>query len=163
MPLRSMLTLMLVLGASLPAAAVARPYKVTSLQVISGPSPFAAGCPGAALDETRIAGAEIEPAITADPGNPRTIVATWQQDLGQGGSRTDIIATSRDGGRTWERVALPGLSRCTGAGADMATDPWVSAGRGGDVYFSGATIFQSSDPPPAALVASRRHERQRGW
>lgn len=153
-----------VVGAAvLPAVAAARPYRVKNLQVISGPSPFAAGCPGAVLDETRVAGAEIEPAVTVNPADPRNIVATWQQDLGQGASRSDLIGTSRDGGRTWKRVTIPGLSRCTGGSADAATDPWVSTGGDGTVYFSGAAIFFSPVPPPAVLVASRSRDRGRSW
>jgi BNR repeat protein len=146
-----------------PAVAGARPYAVTNLRAISGPSPFAAGCPGAGLDETRIAGAEIEPAITVNPAHSRNIVATWQQDLGRGAARTDLIGTSRDGGRTWKRVKIPGLSRCTGGSADVATDPWLSAGADGTVYFSGAVVFTSSDPPPAALFASHSRNQGRSW
>jgi hypothetical protein len=36
---------------------------------------------------------------------------------------------------------IPGLSRCTGGSADVATDPWVSAGPDSTVYVSGAAIF----------------------
>jgi hypothetical protein len=152
-----------VVAAALPTGAVARPYTVKHLRVISGPSPFPAGCPGAVLDETRIAGAEIEPAITVNPANPRNIVATWQQDVGRGAARSDVIGTSRDGGRTWKRVTIPGLTRCTGGSADAATDPWVSAGPDGTVYFSGATLSGTSDPPPAELVASHSRDRGRSW
>jgi hypothetical protein len=163
MRLRLVAIVAFVVGVGLPAVAVAGPYKVRNLRVISGPSPFAAGCPGAALDATRIAGAEIEPAITVNPADPRNIVATWQQDVGRGAARSDLIGTSRDGGKTWERVTIPGLSRCTGGSADVATDPWVSAGPDGSVYFSGAAIFLSSDPPPAVLVASRSRDHGRRW
>jgi hypothetical protein len=113
----------LVTGA-LPAVAAGKPYTVQRLQAISAPSPFAGGCSAAQLDETRIAGAEIEPAITVNPADPRNIVATWQQDVGRGAARSDLIGTSRDGGRTWERVTIPGLSRCTGGSFDSATDPF---------------------------------------
>ncbi|MEA2235023.1 MAG: hypothetical protein QOD83_4839 [Solirubrobacteraceae bacterium] len=163
MRLRFVAIVAVVVGGGLPAAAVARPYEVNDLRIISGPSPFAAGCPGAALDETRIAGAEIEPAITVSPGDPRTIVATWQQDIGRGGARSDLIGASSDGGKTWKRSTIPGLSRCTGGSADVATDPWVSAGPDGSVYFSGAAIFLSSEPVPAVLVASRSRDRGRRW
>jgi hypothetical protein len=164
MRLRFLLILAIVLlTTALPAASVAGSYKVKNLQAISGPSPFPAGCPGAAFDETRIPGAEIEPAVTVNPAHPRNIVATWQQDLGVGAARTDMIGTSRDGGRTWERVTIPGLSLCTGGSADSATDPWLSAGPDGTVYFSGAALDLSSDPPPAELLASRSSDRGRSW
>ncbi len=152
----------LVTGA-LPAVAAGKPYTVQRPQAISAPSPFAGGCPGAQLDETRIAGAEIEPAITVNPADPRNIVATWQQDVARGVARSDLIGTSRDGGRTWERVTIPGLSRCTGGSFDSATDPWLSAGPDGTVYFSGAALSLSADPPPAALLASRSRNRGRSW
>ena len=44
------------------------------------------------------------------------------------------------------------LHSFTGGSADGATDPWVSTGGDGTVYFSGAAISSSSDPPPAVLV-----------
>ena len=161
---RSLLIFAIVLlTAAWPAVTVARPYKVKNPQAISGPSPFPAGCPGAVLDETRITGAEIEPAITVNPAHPRNIIATWQQDVGRGAARSDLIGTSRDGGKTWKRVTIPGLSRCTGGSFDSATDPWLSAGPDGTVYFSGAVLSLSSDPPPAALVASRSRDRGRSW
>ncbi|HVD56205.1 MAG TPA: hypothetical protein VNC17_05135 [Thermoleophilaceae bacterium] len=161
---RSLLILAIVLLPAIwPAATVAGQYKVKHLQAISGPSPFPGGCPGAILDETRIPGAEIEPAITVNPAHPRNIIATWQQDLGQGAARTDLIGTSRDGGRTWKRVTVPGLSRCTGGTFDSATDPWLSAGPDGTVYFTGATLSFASEPESAALFASRSRDRGRSW
>ena len=164
MRLRFLSILVIVLvTAAWPAVTVAGSYKVEHLQAISGPSPFAAGCPGAVLDETRIAGAEIEPAITVNPAHPGNIIATWQQDVGRGAARSDLIGTSRDGGRTWKRVTIPGLSRCTGGSFDSATDPWLSAGPDGTVYFSGAAISLGSEPSPAALFASRSHDRGRSW
>lgn len=153
----------LLLIALLPAAAGSAPYKVKDLRVLSGPSPFATGCPGALFDETRIAGAEIEPAITVNPADPRNIVATWQQDVGRFASRSDLIGTSRNGGRSWKRVTIPGLSKCTGGTADSASDPWVSAGRGGAVYFSGANLFLTPEESFGANVASRSRDGGRSW
>lgn len=136
--------------------------KVKALKAISGPTPFAAGCPGALFDDTHIAGAEIEPFITVDPEHPLDIVATWQQDLGFTG-RADLIGTSRDGGRTWSRVTIPGTSRCSGGTADAASDPWVSAGADGRTYFIGSAASLASDPPPVALLASASRDGGRSW
>ena len=58
------------------------PYKVKDLRVVSGPSPFAGGCPGARFDDQTITGHELEPTITVNPANPRNIVAAWKQDVG---------------------------------------------------------------------------------
>src|SRR6266508_5562369 len=121
--LLSFAAVFLVAAAVLPAAAIADPYKVKDLQAISAPSQFATGCPGALGDGERIAGDEIEPAITVNPANPRNIIATWQQDLGAA-ARTDLVAASLDGGKTWARTPIPGSTVCTGGTADAASDPW---------------------------------------
>jgi hypothetical protein len=137
-------------------------YVVRDLRALSGPTPFPDGCPGAAQDGAHIAGAEIEPAVTVDPSRPGTIVATWQQDLGYAG-RSDLIGTSRDGGRTWSRRTIPGLTRCTGGTADSASDPWVSAGGDGTIYFTGAAISLATDPPVGTNVSSRSRDGGRHW
>jgi hypothetical protein len=142
---RSLLVLVVVVvAAALPAVAAARPYKVKDLQVISAPSPFVAGCPGAAFDDTNITGHELEPMITVNRANPRNIVATWKQDVGPNSTRADLVASSVDGGRTWTRSTLPGLTACTGGTADAGSDPWVSSDHGGTVYFSGLTASSRS-------------------
>jgi hypothetical protein len=148
-------------AAVVPVGATAGHYKVKDLKAISGPSPFAAGCPGALFDETHIAGAEIEPFVTVNPRNPSNIIATWQQDLGFA-SRSDLIGTSRNGGKTWTRVTIPGLTRCTGGSYDAASDPWVSAGPDGTVYFTGLPASLASELPAIALVARSRHRVRDG-
>jgi hypothetical protein len=92
-------------------------------QALSGPSPFADGCPGRRRDAEAIAGAEIEPAITVDPGNARSIVATWQQDIGGNASRSDLVASSRDGGETWTTSTIPGLTVCSGGDGGLRIRP----------------------------------------
>src|SRR5438046_1110978 len=84
-----------------PAVATAKPYRVKALRLLSGPTPFPAGCPGAAFDSTAIAGQELEPSITVNPANPRNLVAAWIQDVGPSAARTDLTASSLNGGRTW--------------------------------------------------------------
>jgi len=147
-----------------PAAADGTTHGVKHVRVISGPSPFTAGCPGAALDDTHIAGNEIEPAITVNPANPRNIVGTWQQDLGFT-ARSDLIGSSLDGGKTWKRSTIPGLTVCTGGTADSASDPWVSAGPDGTIYSLGIVLNLDGDlvTPPSAIVASRSRDGGRTW
>ena len=148
----------------LPAMAAARPYHVRTLTAASGPSPFPAGCPGAFHDEAKVTGLVIEPAIAVNPRNPRNIVATWKQDLsGPFNARDDLVASSLDGGRSWRRTTIPGLTRCTGGTSDTASDPWVSAGGDGTVYFGGQAGDVSSDPPPIAIVASHSGDGGRHW
>jgi len=98
------------------------------VRALSGVSPFAAGCPGRPGEEVTLTGAEIEPAVTVDPGDPRHVVATWQQDIGSPAARSDLVASSDDGGRSWRTSTIPGLTACTGGSADLASDPWLSIG-----------------------------------
>ena len=139
------------------------PYKVKDLRVISGPSPFAGGCPGARFDDTNITGHELEPAITVNPANPRNLVAAWKQDVGPVSTRADLVASSLDGGKTWRRSTIPGLTACTGGTADAGSDPWLAAGGDGTVYFSGLAADVSTDPPTTAIVASRSRNGGRTW
>jgi hypothetical protein len=86
---------------------------------LSGASPFPGPCGALALAQR---GAEVEPSIAVDPRSPRRIVAAWMQDDG----RSNLVMTSRDGGRTWTRVFVPGLTDCTGGTVAGAADPWLS-------------------------------------
>jgi hypothetical protein len=151
-------------GSQASAAAAGTAHRAVQIRVVSAPSPFTAGCPGAALDDTHVAGDEIEPAITVNPANPRNIVATWQQDLGFA-ARSDLIGSSLDGGRTWKRSTIPGLTVCTGGTADSATDPWLSAGPDGTIYFLGIELNLDGDlvNTPSAVVASHSRDGGRTW
>jgi len=151
----------LLVSALLPVVANAGPYKVKNLQAISGPSPFPAGCPGGFRDETKIPGHELETAITVNPANPRNIIATWKQDVGPFNGRDDLVASSLDGGKTWTRSTIPTLTVCTGGTADTASDPWVSAGGDGTVYFGGQSGVLS--PDLIAIVASHSRDGGRSW
>src|SRR3954451_18056182 len=153
-------------GAPLAAAGAgpAGPYRVQALRVVSGPSPFAAGCPGARFDDKTITGHELEPMIAVNPANPRNIVAAWKQDVGSANQTlSDLVASSQDGGKTWTRTTIPGLSVCTGGTADAPSDPWVSAGGGGAVYFWGFAAALSTEPPTTAVFASHSGDGGRTW
>jgi hypothetical protein len=145
-----------------PVAAADDP-DVGRVEVLSGPSRFAGGCPGRRLDATAITGAEVEPALTVDPTDRRHLVATWQQDIGANAARSDLIATSDDGGGTWRTATIPGLTVCTGGTGDFASDPWLSIGGDGTVYFSGTSGSSTAEPPPVAVVTSRSRDGGRTW
>jgi hypothetical protein len=166
MRVASLLSIALVglIVSTFPAAGIAGPYQVKNLKPISGPSPFAAGCPGAIFDETNITGHELEPAIAVNPANRRNIIASWKQDVGPfAPGRSDLVASSRDNGKTWRHSTIPGLTVCTGGTADAASDPWLSAGPDGTVYFIGAAASLSTAPPPVAFLASRSRDGGRTW
>ena len=95
--------------------------------MVSGPTPFPAGCPGAAFDATMIPGQELEPSITVNRARPSNVVAAWIQDVGPDSSRTDVTAFSRDGGRTFgppAQVHADGwkIAACPHRGGSVATD-----------------------------------------
>ena len=143
---------------------LAGPYKVKDLQVISGPSPFAGGCPGAVDDETNIAGHELEPMITVNPANPRNIIATWKQDVGPFNGRPQRSRRLLAGRR--QDVDAEHDSRSDSAQAGRRThgsDPWVSAGGDGTVYFGGLAADISTEPPTTAVVASHSRDGGRSW
>ena len=147
----------------LPAAAAGAKPSGVELHQISGPTPFAAGCPGAAFDSTMIPGQELEPSLTVNRAHPRNIVAAWIQDVGPDSSRTDLTASSRDGGRTWIRHTIPGLTKCEGGPADSAADPWLSSGPDGTIYFAGLAPVFAGDTPHQAIVASHSVDGGRRW
>jgi len=152
----------LTVAAAMPAAAFAAPGRV-SLHMVSGPTPFPAGCPGAAFDATMIPGQELEPSITVNRARPRNVVAAWIQDVGPDSSRTDLTASSHDGGRTWTRHTIPGLTKCEGGPADSAADPWLSSGGDGTVYFAGLAPVFAGNTPQQAIVASHSVDGGRTW
>ena len=80
---------------------------------------------------------EIEPWVDANPTNPQNLIAGWQQDRwSNGGSRGNVSAFSKDGGRTWRKVILPGGSLCGGGVWTRNSDPWVSFAPNGTAYFN---------------------------
>jgi hypothetical protein len=136
---------------------------VKDLRRVSGPSPFAAGCRGAAFDSTNITGEELEPSIAVNPANPRNLVAAWKQDVGPISTRTDLVASSLNAGKTWTRTMIPGLTKCERGTADGASDPWVAAGGDGMVYFTGLSTHFAGETPLSAVVASHASDGGRTW
>ena len=78
---------------------------------------------------------EIEPRSAINPANASNIVGEYQQDRwSDGGARGLVASVSHDGGSTWKRVVVPGVTRCSGGTYDRASDPWVSFASNGDLY-----------------------------
>jgi hypothetical protein len=148
-------------AASAASPALADQPRIERLVRLSGASPFPGPCGASAIAQR---GADVEPSIAVDPRAPRRIVAAWMQD----DSRSNLVAASRDGGRTWARVFVPGLTDCTGGTVSAAADPWLSfAGDGKLLLGSGiANLPQLPGPtfaPEPMQVVSRSGDGGLSW
>lgn len=139
---------------------------VTSAQFIaSGLTPFANGCDGVAANGTLYPSAEVEPFLAVDPLDADTMVGVWQQDRWSNGSARGLVsATTRDGGRSWQRTPLP-FSRCGGGNVlnsgnyARATDPWVSYSPNGVVH----AMSLSTSGATNAMLVSRSFDHGLSW
>ena len=134
--------------AAVAAPAASGAVRITKLQPISGASPFKPGGCGVAGKPTF--DSEAEPSFAVNPKDPRNAIAVWQQDrfVVDGGALSNIVSVTKDGGATWRRVLVPGLSRCTGGAKERTSDPWISIGPDGTAYL--ATLIFDDDPALAA-------------
>lgn len=139
-------------------------------RVVSGASPFDANC-SQGQGGTVYVGAEVEPHIAMNPGNPLHLLASWQQDRwSNGAARGTSGAVSFDGGNTWQPSRAP-FSRCgggtiaTASDYERATDPWAAIGPDGVAYqmalsLSGAAFSSNSI---SAMLVARSADGGRTW
>jgi hypothetical protein len=156
-------------GAVLPLSATAQIGPLVT--VTPGPSPFrnctADNVGGQA--GTNYPNTEIEPWVDANPIDPKNLIAGWQQDRwSNGGARGDISGYSKDGGRTWTKVLVPGTTLCSGGGGlfARASDPWVSFSPNGVAYFM-TLAFQPDRPDGGfganAMLVNRSTDGGASW
>jgi hypothetical protein len=99
---------------------------------------------------------EVEPSLAVSASDRRRQVGFYQEDRwDNGGSRSLVFATTRDGGQTWVDQPVPGISLTFGGTYERITDPWVAFGPGNRVYgFSLA--FDQNTPRNALFVNTSR-------
>jgi hypothetical protein len=148
------LAVLLALTLGPASVAAAGSYIAAPPLQISNDSPFPPGCNGAPQTGRVYPNSEVEPQVDVNPTNSLNIVGAWQQDRWTDGGANSLIAgVSMDGGATWTKVEIPGITRCGGGGEyERATDPWVSFAPNGDVYFMSQT-FNTSNATNAQLVS----------
>ena len=144
---------------------------VGPLTRVSGVAPFAPGCNGAPQTGALIPDSEVEPWVDVNPTDPANIVGAWQQNRwSNGGADAVLAAYSDDGGGTWTTPpvgAQPPFSRGAGGGPanggdfERATDPWVTFGPDGDVYFMSLSINDSN--MDHAMLVSRSTDDGQTW
>ena len=141
---------------------------VTAPVAVSGLSPFAPGCNGAPQSGTVYRGSEVEPQLAVNPTNTDNIVAGYQQDrYSNGGSNSDLVSVTHDGGKTWKQVVLPHITHCAGGTAanggdyERATDPWVSYSPDGALYYVSQPFNDSN--ATNGMVVSRSTDGGDTW
>jgi hypothetical protein len=142
----------LVVIASVSALMIAAPVSTAGVaprligpMIVSGPDPLRA-CSG---DFTYAPGWPFEPNVAVNPRDPANVVVGWMQD----GTAALMSAATRDGGRTWQRTLMPGLSQCVGDSSyPENSDVWIAFDESGRfVSFSG----QAHDNPLGSLSVAR--------
>ena len=132
---RALCSWTLLLGAA-AGIATATPPPGSLIQVTGG-SPFT-DCTADGIEQQPgnvFIGSEIEPWIVVNPTDRDNLVTAWQQDRWSNGSARGLaVATSFDGGETWQQVPLPGLTLCSGGPFLRATDPWLSFAPDGTLF-----------------------------
>jgi hypothetical protein len=125
-----------------PAAATG----AATVAPISGTNPFAAGC-APETDQRfgeRVEDAEMETQLAVNPRHPMNMAVGWMQDLFAG----LVTAATRDGGRHWTIVPVPGTSICSGGDFDIAADPTLSFGPDGTLYLAGFSLDLPAEDAP---------------
>lgn len=145
-----------VMAAGAPGAA-AGPVEVQDLQALSKGNPFPGG--RCAEDELvdpgrsqEVRDNEYEADLAVNPRDPDDLTATWLLGGPASWAVVGVIASSRDGGRSWEQSFAPGLSRCTGGSGLATQDPGLSFGRDGTAYLASQLLQETY----GNLVVNRR-------
>jgi hypothetical protein len=151
----------LVLAVAVTGSAWAAVVRIAPPRRISLTSPFSGPCTRSNPNYTR--GISVETSVAVDPRDPRRILVAWIQD----GASTDLVMSSNDGGRSFSRILVPGLSACTGGSTEVASDPGVAFSSDGRVaYFSGAQVNVFSLNPfnvSVGMAASRSLDGGVSW
>lgn len=125
--------------------------QVSFVRTVSGPTPFTDSCGFAAAEP--FVDAEVEPHLSVNPTNPKHLLATWQQDrYAGGGARSNLVAVSHNGGKSWRSSTLPGISSCTGGERLRASDPWTAIGADGTAYVSSFVVDAPANATDAGIT-----------
>ena len=169
----TVLAALLVAAVTGPATASAA---VDPLTLVSGPSPFAAGCERTPQTGTVFRNAEVEPWVDVNLADANNLVGNWQQDRwSNGGSSGNLSAYSLNGGTSWTIPPISSasdtgqakFSRCTGGNAanggdfERATDPWVSFSPNGVAQQVALGINDSN--VANAVLTSRSFDKGANW
>jgi hypothetical protein len=148
---------LLAVVASVPALAASVRVQTRRMSL---PSPFSGLC--TQVNPGFSPGFAQESSVAVDPRDPRHILVSWIQD----GRAADLVMASRDGGRSFSRVLVPGLSTCTGGAYVAASDPGVEFSADGRMaYFSAIVVRNpaSEETADPSMFVSRSFDAGFSW
>lgn len=150
-----------------PGFASGESLSVVSLRRISERSPITGRCPvndRALVYEAISPSAELEEEVSLaiNPLDPGNIAVSWAQD----GARVVVVASTHDGGATWHRVVVPGLTACSGGDLDRVLHGRLVFGPDGVLYLA-STPLDGFFPDPRSSIThvavSRSADGGRTW
>ena len=98
--------------------------------------------------------AQAEPHIARSPVDPNFLVATFQEGRFTDGSAVNCgYSVSRDGGLTWTRALIPGLTASSGGSYPRVTDPVAAIGLNGFAYLN--TLAAGSSTRVGDILVNR--------
>lgn len=119
-----------------------------TLQRVSGESPFRPGGSHQCSLDDAMRDHELEPSITTDPSDPNRVAVAWPQDNALG----IIVASSRDGGRTWSRTVVDGFTTCTGSDKARVSHPRVRFASDGLLYLAAFPVGEFGEFEPRNIM-----------
>lgn len=139
-----------------PAGAVIAP-RVVAVDRVSGDSPHPHACGNGDWAGLVQRGAEVEPYLAVDPSDDSQLLASWQQDryTTGGGALTQGTIRSTDGGRSWAKAEIPGMTTCPAGDSRGVGDPWSSFSGRKQIYASGIVIAAPGGPFDVAAAHSK--------
>src|ERR1051326_7237929 len=107
---------------------------------------------------------EIEPSISANPPDPLNAVTAFQSGrVAAGGDATNGYATTFDGGKTWTRGLLPGLTKNFGGPFDRASDAAVAFGPNNIVYANSLVFDDTGAALRSGLATNVSRDGGKTW
>lgn len=82
------------------------------------------------------------PRVAVDPANPSSETVSWEVHDGAAA----VLGTSGDGGRSWHRVLLAGVTTCSGGPIGHIVDPYLAEGSGGRIVATSSWVGSGSAP-----------------
>ena len=99
--------------------------------------------------------AQAEPHIIRDPKVSDTLIATFQEGRFTNGGAVDCgYAISHDGGLSWSRALIPGLTKAVGGPYVRASDPVAGIDNDGTIYLATLGILDASITTAAIAISS---------